>query len=159
MVHQFDHAAKAYVRGSGRSAEWRPLSFDQKEIVPHYFVAQHDWLHIGLRAGFCDVTGPTNERSMLAAMIPPTFPCGHTVSVMVAQPDTSHAHLLFTALMNSFVVDWFLRFRLSNHVSFFLLEPLAVPRPKIESNEAQLLIQAATCLTCVTPEFAPLWSE
>src|SRR5262249_23523219 len=116
MVHQFDHAAKAYVRGSGRSAEWRPLRFDQKEIVPHYFVAQRDWLYIGLRAGFCDVTGPTNERSMLAAMIPPIFPCGHTVSVMVAQPNTSHVHLLLTALMNSFVVDWLLRFRVSNHV-------------------------------------------
>jgi hypothetical protein len=159
MVHQFDHAAKAYMQGSGRSAEWRALSFDQKEIIPHYFVAQHDWLHIGFRAGFCDVTGPTNERTMLAAMIPSTFPCGNTVSVVNVQPDTSSLHLLLVTLMNSFVFDWLLRFRVTNHTNFFLLEPLAVPRPKIESDEAQLLIQAATRLTCVTPEFAPLWSE
>lgn len=159
MVHQFDHAAKAYVRGSGRSAEWRALNFDQKEMIPHYFVAQQDWLHVGLRGGFCDVTGPTNERSMLAAMVPSSFPCGNTVPVVKLQPDISSLHLLLVTLLNSFVFDWLLRFRVTNHTNFFLLEPLAVPRPKIESDEAQALIQAATRLTCVTQEFAPLWSE
>lgn len=160
MVHQFDHAAKAYVRGSGRSAEWRALDFDRKEIIPHYFVAQQNWKHLGFRAGFCDVTGQTNERSMLAAIIPPAFPCGNTVSTVVVQPEEKQSvHLLWIALMNSFVADWLLRFRVSNHVNFFLLEPLAVPRPKVESDEAQLLIQAATRLTCTTPEFALLWQE
>lgn len=159
MVHQFDHAAKAYVRGSGRSAEWRALGFDQKEIIPHYFVAQQNWKHLGFRAGFCDVTGPTNERSMLAAIIPSTFPCGNTVIAMRASPNSNPVHLLWASLMNSFVTDWLLRLRVSNHMSFFLLESLAVPRPKVESDEAQLLIRAATRLTCTTPEFAPLWQE
>ena len=94
MVHQFDHAAKAYVRGSGRSAEWRALGFDQKEIVPHYFVAQRDRVYLGMRASFCSVTGQTNERSMLAAMIPASFPCGHTVSVIGCPTKYNPSHLL-----------------------------------------------------------------
>jgi hypothetical protein len=159
MVHQFDHTAKAYIRGSGRSAEWRALGFEEKEILPHYFVAKRDCPDVDFRAGFCDVTGPTNERSMLAAMIPPFMPCGHTVSTVVTTPDDWRIHALWIALMNSFVVDWLLRFRVANHASFFLLESLAFPRPKLESEEAQCLIRATLRLTCFTPEFAPLWER
>jgi hypothetical protein len=38
MVHQFDHAAKAYVSGEGRGAKWDELSFGQKVLVPHFFI-------------------------------------------------------------------------------------------------------------------------
>ena len=57
------------------------------------------------------------------------------------------------------MVDWLLRFRVSNNVNFFLLEALALPSLKVDSEEAKLLIQAATQLTCITPEFAVLWQE
>jgi len=157
MVHQFDHAAKAYMEGSGRGAKWRELGFQEKEIVPHYFVAQKSYTRLGFRAGFCDVTGPTNERSMMATIIPPSFPCGHTVSTVVTMPQDADVHVLWVALMNSFIVDWLIRMRVSNHVSFFLLESLALPRPKIDSPEAQALIQAAIRLTCITPELAEMW--
>lgn len=159
MVHQFDHAAKAYVRGNARSAEWRTLDFDQKEIIPHYFVAYPKSTQFGFRAGFCDVTGQTNERSLLTALIPQNFPCGNTVPTLVSIPNDVNIHLLWTALTNSFVVDWLIRFRVSNHVNFFLLESLALPRLKVDSEEAKLLIQAATQLACITPEFAMLWQE
>jgi N-6 DNA Methylase len=159
MVHQFDHAAKAYESGSGRSAEWNSLSFDQKEVIPHYFVAQQNWNHLAFRAGFCDVTGPTNERSILAAIIPPTYPCGHTVSTVVAHPETINVHLLWVALVNSFVVDWLTRLRVSNHVGFFLLETLPIPRIKLESQEAQQIIHLTARLTCTTFEFATLWEN
>ena len=38
MVHQFDHAAKAYVTGEGRGAKWRDLDFSEKRIAAHFYV-------------------------------------------------------------------------------------------------------------------------
>lgn len=159
MVHQFDHAAKAYVRGNARSAEWRSLGFDQKEIIPHYFVAMHDWTHLNVRASFCGITGQTNERSLLTSMIPASFPCGNSVPTVNIAPHDVRLHLLWVAITNSFVVDWLLRLRVSNNINFFVLEALALPRLRANDENAQELIKCATQLTCVTPEFAGLWQE
>jgi hypothetical protein len=159
MVHQFDHAAKAYVRGSGRSAEWRPLSFERKEMIPHYFVAQRDWLHLDLRAGFCGITSQTNERSLLTAMLPASFPSGNSVPTITTVPADVCIHLLWVALTNSFIADWLLRMRISININFFILESLALPRLDLKSTEAVSLIKAATFLTCTTPEFSNLWQK
>jgi hypothetical protein len=68
-------------------------------------------------------------------------------------------HLIWVALTNSFVADWLLRLRVSNNINFFILESLALPRPKLDSEEARFLIQATLRLTCFTAEFAPLWEQ
>lgn len=159
MVHQFDHAAKAYVSGSGRSAKWRELNFNEKEIIPHYFVAGSDYSFIGYRAGFCGVTGQGNERSLLTAMIPSSFPCGNSVPTVTAYPNDVNVHLLWVALTNSLVADWLLRLRISNNINFFVLESLTIPRPDLKSDEAILLIQATMLLTCTTSEFSDLWQQ
>ncbi len=156
MVHQFDHAAKTYVRGSGRSAEWHELSFNEKEIIPHYFVARRDCAGTSYHASFCGVTGQTNERSLLTAMIPSSFPCGNSVPTVSITPDNSNIHLLWVALTNSFVADWLLRLRVSYNINFFVLESLALPRLKVDSQEAMVLIQATVRLTCVTPDCCSL---
>ena len=159
MVHQFDHAAKAYVRGSGRSAKWRELDFDEKKIIPHYYIARRDISQSGYRASFCCVTGQGNERSLLTAVLPPTYPYGHSIATVSFTMDDISVHLLWVALTNSFAADWLLRLIVSNNITFSILGSLALPRPKVESSEAQSLIQAALSLTCTTAEFANLWKE
>jgi hypothetical protein len=141
MIHQFDHAAKAYVKGSGRSAKWRMLNFDEKEIIPHYYVARQDIAGCDYRASFCCVTGQGNERSLLAAILPPMYPYGHSVATVGFIPNEINTNLLWVSLTNSFVADWLLRLIVSNNVTFSILGSLALPRPKVESPEAQSLIQ------------------
>ena len=73
MVHQFDHAAKAYVGGEGRGAKWRDLSFTEKALTPHFYV---DAQNTDLRACYCQVTGkPTNDHCSLLSYHR-TFPAG-----------------------------------------------------------------------------------
>ncbi|HOQ48075.1 MAG TPA: hypothetical protein PK157_22400, partial [Bryobacteraceae bacterium] len=148
MVHQFDHAAKAYVSGEGRGAKWRDLDFTEKEIIPHFYV---DGTHItvGARAGFCDVTGQTNERSLLAALIPAGHPAGNKVPTISTSPECQQVWL---SVANSFLVDFLIRQKISTTINFFYLEGLPLFRPKRDSDVFQRLRDLAARLVSITPE-------
>ena len=77
MVHQFRHTAKAYLDGTGQASQLGLASARRRcELKPQFFVepkALPDAVRERIshrRVGFCDITGQTNERSMLAASIP-----------------------------------------------------------------------------------------
>ena len=85
MVGQYDHRAKGYRSGRGRAADWEPLDFDDrtKSIQPQWRIvavpAKAADRVRRYRVGFCDVASPTNERTLVAALIPPGTICGHKV--------------------------------------------------------------------------------
>jgi uncharacterized protein (DUF433 family) len=163
MVHQFDHCQKAYISGSGRRAKWKELNWYEKEIVPHYFMAVEDFhtlqrQRLSYRPAFCDVTGQTNERSALCAVVPGSMPCGNSVPIATTDNGTIGS-LLFTSILNSFVADFLLRKTVSNHLNFFILQSLAVPRVNPTDGQTHQLLRFATHLTCTTPELANLWED
>lgn len=150
MVHQFDHAAKAYVSGSGRKAVWRDLGWDEKESIPHYFVAalQFDKAlpdRRFARAGFCDVTGQTNERSALCALIPADAACGNKVPTLSFDGGGNTTHLVWLWMANSFIIDWLLRQRISTTINFFYWHQTSMPRLSAESvGSITALVDALT---------------
>jgi hypothetical protein len=86
-----------------------------------------------LRVGFCDITGQTNERSLMAALIPAGVVCGNKVPTILFLEDPSEERLLaWTAIANSFVFDWMLRRVLATTVNYFLLQ--SVPLPKLTKD-------------------------
>jgi hypothetical protein len=151
MVNQFDNAAKAYKGGQGRTAQWIPLSFTNKAIVPHYFVAdsyidKYDLVEAPARAGFCDVTGHANERTVLSALIPKGVPCGNKVPTLLFDNDDPKLHLIWLALANSFVIDWLVRRRISTTLNFFHWYSIPFPRISPNSVMGRELSEAATKL-------------
>jgi uncharacterized protein (DUF433 family) len=148
MVHQFDHAAKAYVSGEGRGAKWRDLDFTEKALIPHFYV---DGTHItvGARAGFCDVTGQTNERSLLAALIPAGHPAGNKVPTVSTFAECQQVWL---SVANSFLVDFLIRQKISTTINFFYLEGLPLLRPHRNSHAFQHLRDLSARLVSITPE-------
>ncbi len=149
MVHQFDHAAKAYVSGEGRSAKWSSLYLTEKTLVPHFYL-DAPALTLSFRAGFCDVTGQTNERSVLATLIPPVCPAGNSVSIVTT--DTTECHLVWVACACSFVGEFLIRQQISTHLNFFYVEAWPLCRPKIDSAPFRRLSEAAARLVSITPE-------
>ena len=130
MVHQFDAAAKTYCGGTGRSAQWE-VWLPGQEFHSQFYVDESN-LPSGLighvntrRAGFCDVTGHANERTILAAIIPAGTVCGNKVPTL--QVDDPQLHLLWVAIANSFVVDWYLRRSVTTTINYHYL--LGVPFP------------------------------
>jgi len=142
MIQQHRFGAKIYVSGSGRRSSWLPNKFGFSVVKPQY------WIETELlstkaknrfrveRAGFCDIAGQTNERSMMAAIIPPGVVCGNKVPTILFPNDLNEERLfLWIGIVNSFPFDWLLRRVLTTTVNYFLLK--SVHLPNIEPNSAR----------------------
>jgi uncharacterized protein (DUF433 family) len=149
MVHQFDHAAKAYVSGEGRGAKWRDLDFSEKLLVPHFYVDGTD-MASQARAGFCDVTGQTNERSALATLLPGGMPAGNSVPTVTT--DNEDCHLVWLAFANSLVGDFLIRQKISTHLNLFYVESWPLLRPRTHSAQFQELKTRSARLVSFTNE-------
>ncbi len=156
MVHQFDHAQKRYVSGEGRRAVWSDQSLVDKAMVPRVFVAQSETSDTtGSRLGFCDVTGATNERSMLTAPLPPACMAGNKVPTLSGPQDDLLASL--AAIINSFVWDHLVRLRITTTLNWAFVERVPVPTPSTLEGSLSGLSRDVARLACTTPELAPFW--
>jgi hypothetical protein len=110
------------------------------------------------RAACREVAGATNERTVIAAILPPGVLCGHTISVERRPAQRSNrAALILVALMNSFCFDWLLRQRASAHVSIYILADL--PVPDLTPDAERFLAHGCLRLCCNHRGFAALWAE
>ncbi len=166
MVDQFDHRAKAYRSGRGRSAVWEPLNFgnSEKAIVPQWRLppdripgklGDRVWRY---RVGWCDVTAPRNERSLIAALIPPGVICGHSLPTMIFPDGFEWAYMPWLAVANSFCLDFLARPRVALHMAMTVLDSLPFPRLPVDHPVAERLGKLALRLTCTAPEMMPFWN-
>lgn len=149
MVQQFRCGAKSYVSGTGRRAQWRGNPLGHEEIRPQFYVAE-EALPAGVlrrsakpRVGFCDITGQTNERTMLAAQIPSGVVCGNKVPT-ITFPDGAIPELpmLLLGVLNSLAFDWVLRRVVTTSVNYFLLKSLPLPALDLHDRAAGRIIAA-----------------
>jgi len=110
------------------------------------------------RAACREIAAATNERTAIAAMLPPGVLCGHTINVERRPARRPNAvALILVGLMNSFPFDWLLRQKAASHVSLYLLAEL--PVPKFLAEVDRFLAHGTLRLSCNHQEFAPLWHE
>jgi predicted RNA methylase len=139
MVHQHRFGAKAYVGGTGRRAHWAVNLPGASRVAPQFYidpkalsskvVARANQL----RVGFCDITGQTNERSCLAAVVPPGMVCGNKVPTVTFPNDPDEDRMwLWVALVNSLAFDWMIRRVITTTINYFHL--LSLPLPPIEPD-------------------------
>ena len=168
MVHQFSHTAKHYVSGRGRSAIWSPARSGQPRQIKPQFWYPEAALNSGTRKrvwtprlGFCDITGQTNERTMLAARIPSGAVCGNKVPTILFPGATNPGEqtdvgAIWLTVLNSFTFDWMLRRVVTTTVNYFLLLDLPFPDKLLTKDTAAqkrleeisiLLSSEGKCLT------------
>lgn len=137
MLHQYRHAAKRYVSGTGRRAVWAPVPPNAAcEISPQFWYREDELPPAArprasvTRVGFCDITGQTNERTMLASRIPPGVVCGNKVPTILFDVPRQQKHIsdCWLAIANSLPFDWLLRRVVTTTVNFFLLRDMPLPR-------------------------------
>jgi len=61
--------------------------------------------------------------------------------------------------MNSFVVDFWLRRSVTNHLSFFFVYGVPVPRLTAQDAAFAPIVERAAKLICTTPDFDDLAKE
>lgn len=167
MVSQFDHRAKGYRGGRGRASEWEDYAFGQpaKAITPQWHVPTErlpskarERIQL-YRVGFCDVASPTNERTLVAALIPPQTICGDKVPTITYPAEFEWAYLLWLAVANSWSMDFIARKKVSLKMSYTVLDSLPFPRPPINDPRVEQIASLVLKLTCTGPEMTGFWNS
>ncbi|HSK46628.1 MAG TPA: N-6 DNA methylase [Coriobacteriia bacterium] len=167
MVSQYDHRAKGYRRGRGRQAEWEDLAFadSSKSIQPQWYLPETkvpvklQQRYRRYRIGFCDVASPTNERTLVATLIPAEAACGHSVPTFEFEPSWEWAYMIWLAVANSFCVDYLARTKVSLHMGLSLLDSLPFPRYAAGSPQAKYIVPRVARLITTSPEILGFWDH
>ena len=166
MVDQFDHRAKAWRSGRGRAAVWEALPFGdpRKAIVPQWRLPTDNVpAKLGdrtdrYRVGWCDITAPRNERSLVAALIPPGVICGNKIPTFDFPLEFEWAYMPWLAIANSFCEDYLARKKVALSMPMTVLDSLPFPRLALDHAAIDRLARLALRLTCTSPEMTAYWN-
>ena len=150
MVQAHRFGVKGHVSGTGRSALWEAFPIGGSRLSPQFWIRPSDMPRANkhradvLRVGFCDIAGQTNERSLMASLIPTGVVCGNKVPTILFPEDPSEERLLvWVSIANSFAFDWMLRRVLTTTVNYFLLQSVPMPKLAKEGLPWKRLVSAA----------------
>jgi len=111
----------------------------------------------------------TDSRTLIATVLPKycvvgnslsiNFPFSHDFKNYNALQFDYKDLLLLTSTLNSFVVDFILRSRVSANLNLFYFYQLPVPRLSSKDKWYRPIIERAAQLICTTEEFAELWEQ
>ena len=150
MIWQFEH-------GYAAPRYWIDEAAGRKRVLGKYGKDEGQVLgYQGYRFGYRAVASGTNERSLVASVIPPAL-AGN--SLIVSETVLSHDLLSCTAFVNSYVVDWCLRQKVAANINMFYVYQLPVPRLTATDPFFAPIVQRAARLICTAPEYDALASQ
>jgi Eco57I restriction-modification methylase len=85
--------------------------------------------HLRPRLGYRDVAGATNRLTLIAAVLPAGCVSTHTVFCL-RTPLARKAQHFLCGLFNSLVINYFVRLRVTTHVTTATVEQLPIPTPE-----------------------------
>lgn len=148
MIHQFEHkfAEPRYWvdEKEGRKAVIGKKGEDEGQKLDYQ----------GYRLGFRGVASSTNERTMIATILPRSVFCGNSIISTIDGLHNALDLIFYAIFLNSFIVDWLLRQKVSANINMFYVYQLPIPR----INDKDIVTRAAK-LICTTPEFDDLAKE
>ncbi len=102
----------------------------------------------------------TDERTLIAAVVPPRTACENNATVaLIEDNDDARISLYLVALLNSFVLDYIIRYKVSTTLNMFYMYQLPLPRLTAGDPIFDAIVPLAARLTCTTPAFAALWQQ
>jgi hypothetical protein len=110
------------------------------------------------RLAFREISRSTDDRTMIAAIIPPGYLFGHKGTCEKAPWERPVAEaLILCAVFNSFAFDWCVRQKIAASLSLFMLN--SCPAPALSDEAARFLAHGALRLSCRHSGYARLWRE
>ena len=147
MIHQYDafYAAPQFWIAPEKLAG---LSDDLRQQLQTYRVAHRR------------IASATNERTLISAIVPPNAACEINATVILLTGTEQQSPKLYVcALLNSFVLDFVIRYKVSTTLNMFYLYQLPLPRLNPGDPYFDAIIPRAARLTCTRGEFGDLWRE
>ena len=110
------------------------------------------------RIAFRDVTNRTNQRTIIASLVPPRVFLAHKAPYLVWPRGTDRDVACLLGVLSSLPLDWYARRFVEKNVSFFILNPFPVPRPRPDCPLRERLIALAGRLAAPDDRFDD-WAE
>ena len=156
MIEQFTHTfaePKYWVdEDAGRQAILGKRADEGQKL------AYEDY-RVGLRA----VASSTNRRSLIATVVPRNVFCGNSLLVSTLSPNGEQLHgspmVFCTGLLDSYVLDYLLRNKVTTNINMFYIYQLPVPRYGSGDPYFEAIVARAGRLICTTPEYDALAQE
>ncbi|MDB9418328.1 Eco57I restriction-modification methylase domain-containing protein [Microcystis aeruginosa] len=157
MIHQFTHryALPKYWldEKEARQALLKRGEVDKGQILDYQTY----------RLGFRSISSSTNERSLISSLIPKSVFCGNSLSISEYEQNNFQENEAFkffiVTMLNSFLIDWMLRQKVSANINMFYIYQLPIPRLKEGDKYFQEIVENAAKLICTTEEFDQLAKE
>ncbi|MCL6753797.1 hypothetical protein KBT16_23600 [Nostoc sp. CCCryo 231-06] len=161
MIHQFTHlyAEPRY---------WVDEQEGRKALLGRRQDKNQKLNYQTYRLAYRSVAASTNERSLIASVLPPNILFGHSMNASIIFDEersdrkriiNSSEVLFVIACLNSFLFDFLIRQRISQNLTMFYIYQLPVPRLTKNDRNFNDIVQRAAKLICTTPEFDELAQE
>ena len=152
MIHQFTHTwsePRYWVdEKEGRKAVLGRSEKDTEQVLPYQVY----------RFAHRSIARNTDYRTMIGTILPSNVFYGHSLNASVDSLELQTL-LFFTSLLNSFVVDFYLRQSVTANLTMFFIYQLPIPRLTSSSPAFAPIVTRAAKLICTTPEFDDLAAE
>lgn len=148
MIHQFEFARQDY-------KFWVPEAAGRKSLIGRADDTGQVLSYQRYRLAHRSIASSTNERTLIATILPPKVFSGHSLNVAFA-PESGAEQLVLMAFMNSFVLDYYLRQQVSANLTMFFIYQCPVPRLGKKDSAFAPITNRAARLICTTPEFDDL---
>ncbi len=106
------------------------------------------------RVAFRDVTNRTNQRTVIAALLPPRVFISNQAPFLIRVRGDEKDEAFLVGILSSIPLDWFARRFVETHVNFFLLNMLPVPRPPRNDPLWKRVVKLAGRLAAADERFA-----
>jgi len=108
------------------------------------------------RVAYRALAASTNERTLIATIISPGAPVGHSINVCPLEPKEC---CFLSAVMTSFVVDWIIRNKVTTNLTMFYLYQLPIARKTVSEFFEQAITARAARLVSGNGKFLPVWES
>ena len=132
MIGMSDFSQKGWVRGRGRQAVWREISWNGKIIEPQYLMANNHYFSSTKaeripKSAYMRVSSSTNSRTTIASYLA-KFPACDSVFYFVPLQESEIVAASVSMILTTFPFDYVVRHRLGGlNLSEFVMIEAALP--------------------------------
>ena len=144
-----------------QSKRWRARNNRRSahsEFPEHHHLKRNTLPCYRPRIAFRDVTNRTNQRTVIAALVPPNVFITDKGPYFLWRRGDEKDQAFLLGVLSSLPLDWYARRFVETNLAYFILNPFPVPRPSRESVLWQRTVELAGRLACPDKRFAE-WAQ
>ena len=128
------------------------------EFSPHHLRDPETLPCFAPRIAFRDVTNRTNQRTVIACLVPPEVFIVHLAPYLLWPRGDEKDQTFLLGILSSIPLDWYARRFVETHVSYYVFNPFPIPRPDRDNVMWQRVVQLAGRLACPDERFST-WAD